>query len=112
MADDLEQHIAEREKRSPGFTALVDAAVQRRAFARPMAELRKRSGVSQTQVAARMATSPSIVGRVENGADVLLSTLEKYMSALGLELELKAKEPRNGAPRRATRRRNAAKLTG
>ena len=26
MVDDLERHIAEREKRSPGFTALVDAA--------------------------------------------------------------------------------------
>jgi hypothetical protein len=37
MADDLDKHIAEREMRSPGFSALVDAAVQRRAFAREMA---------------------------------------------------------------------------
>ncbi len=92
MADDLERHIAERETRSPGFTALVDAAVQRRAFARQMADRRKRSGLSQTQIAARMATSASIVGRVESGADVRLSTLEKYMAALGFELELKAKK--------------------
>ena len=92
MADDLERHISEREKRSPGFTALVDAAVQRRAFARQMAERRKNSGLSQTQVAARMDTSASIVGRVESGADVRLSTLEKYVAALGLELELKAKK--------------------
>jgi transcriptional regulator with XRE-family HTH domain len=91
MVDDLERHIAEREKRSPGFAALVDAAVQRRAFARRMAEKRNQSGLSQTQIAARMATSASIVSRLESGADVRISTLEKYMAALGFELELKAK---------------------
>jgi transcriptional regulator with XRE-family HTH domain len=95
MADDLDKHIAEREMRSPGFSALVDAAVQRRAFAREMAARRKKSGLSQTQIAARMETSASIVGRVESGADVRLSTLEKYMAALGLELELKAKKPKS-----------------
>lgn len=100
MVDDLERHIAEREKRSPGFAALVDAAVQRRAFARQMAERRKESGLSQTQVAARMETSASIVGRVESGADVRLSTLEKYVAALGFELELKAKKVK--APKRAS----------
>ncbi len=93
MTDDLERHIAEREKRSPGFAGLVDAAVQRRAFARKMAARRKRIGLSQTQVAARMETSASIVGRVESGADVRLSTLEKYIAALGFELEFKAKRP-------------------
>jgi len=93
MADALEKHIAEREKRSPGFAALVDAAVQRRAFARKMAARRKKSGLSQTQIAARMDTSASIVGRVESGADVRLSTLERYTAALGLELELRVKNP-------------------
>lgn len=92
MADDLDKYIAEREKRSPGFAALVDAAVQRRAFAREMAARRKKSGLSQTQIAARMETSASIVGRVESGADVRVSTLEKYMAALGFELEFKAKK--------------------
>ncbi len=33
-----------------------------------------------------MKTSPSIVGRVEGGADVRLSTLEKFMAAVGFEL--------------------------
>ena len=92
MVGDLERHIAELEKRSPGFAALVDAAVQRRAFARQMVEKRKESGLSQTQIAARMETSASIVGRVESGADVRISTLEKYMAALGFELELRAKK--------------------
>ena len=108
MADDLERHIAEREKRSPGFTALVNAAVQRRAFAREMAARRKKSGLSQTQIAARMETSASIVGRVESGADVRLSTLEKYMAALGFELEFKAKKLKAAKQSRRTVKAEAA----
>ena len=38
-----------------------------------------------------MATSASIVSRLEAGADVKISTLEKYIAALGMELQLIAK---------------------
>ena len=37
-----------------------------------------------------MRTSRAIVSRLESGSDVRLSTLEKYVAALGLQLELKA----------------------
>ncbi|MEZ4270810.1 MAG: helix-turn-helix transcriptional regulator [Myxococcota bacterium] len=70
----------------------MDAAEKRRAFARKMAERRKAKGLSQTQIAARMDTSASIVSRVESGADVRMSTLEKYTAALGFKLELSAKQ--------------------
>jgi len=110
MTDDLERHIAEREKRSPGFSALVDAAMRRRAFAREMAAHRKKVGLSQTQIAAEMETSPSIVGRVESGADIRLSTLEKYMAALGYGLELKAKKL--PSPRRKRSGKGAKKKVG
>ena len=110
MADDLDKYIAEREKRSPGFAALVDAAVGRRAFAREMAARRKKSGLSQTQIAARMETSASIVGRVESGADVRVSTLEKYMAALGFELEFKAKKVK--APKRRSRGQREEAVAG
>jgi ribosome-binding protein aMBF1 (putative translation factor) len=91
MADDLEKYVAERDGREPGFRALVQAAEQRRAFARKMAERRKKSGLSQTLIAAKMATSPSIVGRLESGSDVRISTMEKYLAALGMELNLGAR---------------------
>ena len=91
MADDLEKYIAERVGREPGFTALVEAAEQRRAFARKMAERRKKNGLSQTQIAAKMETSPSIVSRLESGSDVRITTLEKYLAALGFELHLQAR---------------------
>ena len=44
-------------------------------------------GLSQTQVAARMGTSQSAVARIETGsADVLLSTVDRYATALGQRL--------------------------
>jgi ribosome-binding protein aMBF1 (putative translation factor) len=91
VADDLERYVATREKREPGFAALVEAAERRRAFARKMAERRRKNGLSQTRIAARMDTSPSIVSRVESGSDVRISTLEKYLAALGFELLLQAR---------------------
>ena len=93
MADDLDRYVAGRDAREPGFAALVEAAEQRRAFARDMAKRRKKIGLSQTQVAARMETSASIVSRIESGGDVRLSTLEKYLVALGFELQLQARRP-------------------
>jgi len=92
MKDDLERYVAEREGREPGFAALVEAAEQRRAFARKMAKHRRKRGLSQTQIAAKMATSPSIVSRLESGSDVRISTLEKYLAALGLELRMTARQ--------------------
>jgi len=91
MGDDLSRYIVERDEREPGFEALVEAASRRQAFARQMAAKRKERGLSQTQIAAAMSTSASIVSRLESGADVKISTLEKYIAALGLELELGAK---------------------
>jgi ribosome-binding protein aMBF1 (putative translation factor) len=88
--DDLESYAADRDAREPGFVALVADAEARRAFGREMAERRRASGASQTQVAASMRTSAAIVSRLESGSDVRLSTLEKYVAALGLQLELKA----------------------
>ena len=92
MKDDLERYVAERDGREPGFAALVDAAEQRRAFARRMAKQRRKRGLSQTHIAAKMATSPSIVSRLESGSDVRISTLEKYLAALGMELRMTARQ--------------------
>ena len=70
----------------PGFREM---ARRRRALAKRLVELRQASGLSQTQVAARMGTSQSAVARLESGsADVRLSTLEKYAAAVGSSLEL------------------------
>ncbi|MFW5877355.1 MAG: helix-turn-helix domain-containing protein [Myxococcota bacterium] len=96
--DDLERYVAEREQREPGFAQLVIDAEKRQAFARELAEKRRASGKSQTQVAALMQTSASIVSRLEAGSDVRVSTLEKYVAAMGMQLDFRA-VPRPRAPR-------------
>ncbi len=65
----------------PGFKEL---AQRRQALSDELVERRHSLGLSQTQVAARMGTSQSAVARIETGtSDVLLSTVERYASALG-----------------------------
>jgi predicted transcriptional regulator len=69
----------------PGF---ADMSRRRQALSDELVERRHALGLSQTQVAARMGTSQSAVARIETGtADVLLSTVERYASALGGRLE-------------------------
>ncbi len=72
----------------PGFGALAHEPVGAHAeVVSLLAERRKRLGLSQTAVAARMGTSQSAVARLEAGVDdVRLSTLERYADAVDLRL--------------------------
>jgi transcriptional regulator with XRE-family HTH domain len=68
----------------PGFREI---SARRAEFLADIVDCRRRSGLSQTEVAARMGTSQSAVARLEAGAgDVRLSTLERYAAALDVEL--------------------------
>ncbi|WP_375451418.1 helix-turn-helix domain-containing protein [uncultured Devosia sp.] len=53
-----------------------------------MAELRKESGVTQADLAAKAAIPQSNVSRTENSDDMLLSSVARYMRALGGTTEL------------------------
>ncbi len=87
--DDLDRFIADRTQKNPRFPDLIEAAEERRMLARQLAEARKKLGsLSQTCIAAAMGTSPSIVSRLENGADVRLSTLQKYAAVLDCDLRV------------------------
>jgi len=55
-----------------------------------LAELRELRGASQAQVAETLGTSRPNVGRIEKELDVRLSTLERYVEALGGKLEIHA----------------------
>ncbi|MBI3969966.1 MAG: helix-turn-helix transcriptional regulator [Chloroflexi bacterium] len=82
--------IAEHATRDPRFPALLEEAIARRSQLRKLAELRATLGLSQTEVAARMGTSQSVVARIESGAvDTKLSTLARYARAIGKKLEWK-----------------------
>jgi transcriptional regulator with XRE-family HTH domain len=52
--------------------------------------LRELRGASQTELADALGTSRPNVGRIEKEVDVRLSTLERYVEALGVKLEIHA----------------------
>jgi len=56
-------------------------------------DLRERRGVTQEHVAAQLGTSRPNVSRIEGEDDVRVSTLQRYVAALGGELELVARFP-------------------
>ncbi len=73
-------------------------AEDRGRLVRELAEQRQATGLSQTEVAARMGTSQSAVARLESGmADVRASTLERYAAAVGGQITWKLDRPEEGA---------------
>jgi len=83
MAKDfLDEIVEERTARNPRFADLVADAERRRDLARDLAKRRQARGLSQTVVAARMHTAASVVSKLESGADVKLSTLQRYCAAI------------------------------
>jgi DNA-binding transcriptional regulator YiaG len=84
MAKDfLSEIVDERSRTNPAFSRLVAEATARRKLARKLAALREKKALSQTVVAARMGTSASVVSKLEGGADVKVSTLQRYCAAIG-----------------------------
>ena len=79
----------------PGFREI--ALRRRRQVIEELAAARREASLSQTEVAARMGTSQSVVARLESGQiDARLSTLQRYAAAIGhdLQVELRPREPR------------------
>ena len=108
-SDFLDELIIEGESRHPGFTLLVEAALERRRLLRELAEDRVELGLSQTAVAAEMGTSQSAVARIESGnADVKMSTVERYAATLGRKVEWRV-ESAASLTAVGSRRRLAAK---
>lgn len=71
-------------RRRSRFPGLEDYDDRRRDLIQELVSARLDSGLSQTEIAARMGTSQSAVARMESGdLDVRLSTLERYAAAIG-----------------------------
>jgi DNA-binding XRE family transcriptional regulator len=89
MARTLNDIRAERPL-SPDARKRVDDIKRAMQLEIALAELRELRGASQTQVAETLGTSRPNVGRIEKELDVRLSTLERYVEALGGKLEIHA----------------------
>lgn len=88
-----------------GTSALWRTWIARRrhregALTSTLAEARSRAGLTQTQVAERLGISQSDVSKLERRADVRLSTLRAYASAIGFRLHVALQGPGDEAPGR------------
>lgn len=62
--------------------------IRRRQAIAELAARRRATGLSQTDIAARMGTSQSAIARLETGdGDVRATTLERYAAAIGCEID-------------------------
>jgi transcriptional regulator with XRE-family HTH domain len=79
-----------RDKMSPERKARVDAAVRRELLAMELRELRQEAGKTQTEVAEVAEMTQAELSKFERRDDHLISTLRRYVEALGGELEVVA----------------------
>ncbi len=74
----------------PGF---LELAQRRQELLAELVAERRRTGLSQAELASRMGTSQPAVARLEaGGVDVRLSTLERYAAAVGRQLHLRLED--------------------
>ncbi|MGH9804200.1 MAG: helix-turn-helix domain-containing protein [Candidatus Acidiferrales bacterium] len=62
-------------------------------------KVREARALTQEEVAARLHTSQANISKLEKRTDMLLTTLAKYLRAMGVELELRAVVPGVGSVR-------------
>ena len=79
-----------KRKMSPQAQARVDARVKATLQTMPLAEIRKAIGMTQADLAGKLDVAQGSVSKIENAADMYLTTLRKYVEALGGELHLTA----------------------
>ncbi len=80
-----------KKRMSPQAQARVDARVKTTLETMPLAEIRKAIGMTQAELAGKLEVAQGSVSKVENAADMYLTTLRKYVEALGGELRLTAR---------------------
>lgn len=75
----------------------VQAAARAKAVAiiteMSLAEVRKKIGINQADLAGLMNIAQPNISQIENRPDALISTLNQYIEALGGKLEIHAKFP-------------------
>lgn len=85
----LDELIKREERDHPAFDVGVEAVAERRRFLRRLASLRVEADINQAEMARRMGTLQPAVARLESGdIDPKLSTIQRYLGALGRILEV------------------------
>ena len=99
--DFLDEMVDESTKENPRFPQLLEAAYEQRKLGRELAERRRRLGLSQTEAALRMGSTQRVVSKLENGGDVNVTTLRRYVAVLGASIRVAPARKSARTPRRA-----------
>ena len=83
-----------RKTMSPESIERAENKANKMLFRMKLAELRKESGVKQTEIEGFSQTS---ISRIEGRDDIKLSTLVDYIHALGMQIEIKVIDKRKKA---------------
>lgn len=79
-----------RDKMSPERRKKIDAMTKEMLAEMPMHELRRARQLSQEQLAEILDVKQGSVSKLERRTDLYISTLRRYIEAMGGELELQA----------------------
>ena len=87
--DDLEKYVEKRKKRSKSFARSFEIGYHEFKIGAMLKLAREDSGFTQDEVAKLLHTKKTAISRIENHAeDIKLSTIERFMHAIGKELKL------------------------
>lgn len=82
-----------KNKLSPDSKKRVEERIRTALVDMPLAELRQARKLTQQQLAEAMKIKQASVSKMESQADMYISTMRKYIEAMGGELEIIAKFP-------------------
>jgi ribosome-binding protein aMBF1 (putative translation factor) len=86
---DLQKYIKKRKSRDPDFAEDYDSGYEQFKIGVVLKKAREEAGLTQEELAEKLNTKKSAISRIENHAeDIKLSTLGKFVSAVGKELRL------------------------
>jgi transcriptional regulator with XRE-family HTH domain len=105
--------LRERRMESPATVAGYEQACAAHEVGRMVRGLREARGLSQRELAERMGTMQSVVGRLEaGGSRPTIVTLERVAHALGLQLEVRFHDRQRTAKPRSRRSPRKVLLAG
>ena len=86
---DLQKYISDRKSRDPDFAENYDSGYEQFRIGVVLKKAREEAGLTQEELAEKLNTKKSAISRIENHAeDIKLSTLGKFVKAVGKELRL------------------------
>ena len=86
---DLQKYIAKRKATDPEFAENFESGYEEFKIGVMLKMAREEAGFTQSELAEKLNTKKSAISRIENHAkDIKLSTLEKFVQALGKKLRL------------------------